>query len=611
MATKQLYWNVNNRSFLTANYMRNITDGEKAKLITGNRVIFTICYHNTNGDTTGGVFIQNIKLCNTSNNITISEVENSTIIENVGGLQIITKSFTGLIGHITVSNNFSFNIQFSRTCTVLNIAMYQGNALMGNFSKDGISEFKNYFKQNPANKKWQIRVGDGDNDFENIVLNDDLNSVVQAHNDKNTNVHGLISTDGDVVGTNKPQSLNNKSLNSPIIDEIKGDFLIKSTSGETTSKQKMDRTYNALTIDELMGGAGGDGVIAVNAHNARTTGGGESPLMHGITESEGNVVATDKTQTLTNKTIVTPIIKNDIVLDAGFTIPANKMGNGDTALVIDKINIPVDDNTGAGITGAGIIATNATVKTYVDEEVGKVGNTHFATFNIIRRSSDGQGGFFNIISQTSEGNMILKKGISLSPKPYTTEHIIYKYIGNDWLEIQYGSPYNDHYFLKIGENAEPFKANKMYIIDISATVSAKIEEQTYFSGFFSSPKLRIYVGYNVNNTHYMTGYSTDNGIPLEESTNNYCGTYPNRFSTTLFGDINNHERPGNLELSGNLKCLLNTNTDFTDKLGKIAIGPHESDLVTPNAIYIEFYNGGTDSWNIYSHVYIKGTIYEL
>jgi len=131
-----------------------------------------------------------------------------------------------------------------------------------------------------------------------------LDAVGQTH------VHGIVTGEGDVVGTAKTQSLSNKTLVSPIITGTPGIATSIVFEGSTADDYETTLTVTDPTADRTIT----------------------------LPNATGNVVLDTATQTLTNKTLTSPTISGSPVI--------------------------------TGLSSAGMSASSATPRDYVDSILG-------------------------------------------------------------------------------------------------------------------------------------------------------------------------------------------------------------------------------------------------
>lgn len=166
-----------------------------------------------------------------------------------------------------------------------------------------------------------------------------------------------------------------------------------------------DHSAGAVVRHMAIGRDYRDANLHAEADASYNDGGGNAHTMHGIAAGEGVVVGTDKTQTLTNKTLTAPIITNPSITGAG--VDASIVFEGTTAdayettlTVVDPTQdntITLPNTTGTvviatatqtltnktltspvisgspvitGLSSAGMVASSATPKDYVDSILG-------------------------------------------------------------------------------------------------------------------------------------------------------------------------------------------------------------------------------------------------
>lgn len=294
MATKYLYWNSESNSGTSFNYSRLISDPERAALIPGKTMIFGITYRSTSGTLYPALTISNLKLCSTAA-VSVTEIPRSESLETVGGKQIVTKYFSATVPELVVGNSsLTFSLSFNSSATILDCALFQGSALsMKNVHE--VDKFSQFMKYDGG---WKIRTGTGENDFVELTTD---------HSTKTSGVHGVGS--GQVVGTNLTQTLTNKTLSNVTLNNgVKGDSVV--TGGiETWNSDSQIVSAKALKtkIEAIVVSAN------VGEHNQKYNHTDKNNFdtetqVHGLFVDDGDVVGTDKVQTLTRKTITDPII---------------------------------------------------------------------------------------------------------------------------------------------------------------------------------------------------------------------------------------------------------------------------------------------------------------
>ena len=107
-----------------------------------------------------------------------------------------------------------------------------------------------------------------------------------------------------------------------------------------------------------------DANLHAEADASYNDGSGNAHTMHGIGAGEGVVVGTDKTQTLTQKTLTTPTINGGTIAGA-VTVSATATVSG---------HIVVSGGSITGLSSAGMVTSSATPKDYVDAFFGPLTN---------------------------------------------------------------------------------------------------------------------------------------------------------------------------------------------------------------------------------------------
>jgi hypothetical protein len=183
-------------------------------------------------------------------------------------------------------------------------------------------------RQNSSDYKWEIRT-DSDT-YEKLTLEGNLNSAISAHN-SNANRHGV----SNICGLSEAQTLTNKVYENAFIkDSITGTAIVTSaTAGNSDSDTKI---YSTRKVDALISAVSAGESVA--EHNRATP--IYPQIIHGISAGQGDVVATDKEQTLKNKDL---------------SATGNKINNKS----FTNFNTAID-------TSELTIASNAKVKDYVD-----------------------------------------------------------------------------------------------------------------------------------------------------------------------------------------------------------------------------------------------------
>ena len=606
MAKKYLNWTSNNKSFTTNSYSRTISTEEKEKLFNGNNIIFTIQYYRTAGGISGDVNITNVRLCNTSSNITLTEITGSTLSETIDSKNIITKSFSGTIGTILPTNNtFSFTITFLQSHTVMNCAMYQGHTIIQNNIQNSISDFASYMRQNPTDKKWEIRTDS--NTYEKIGLEADITDEINSHN-VNNNKHGVQN----ICGLSEIQTLTNKSLlNVNLNEAVTGTAIVKGGDANSTLDTKL---YSAKKIEERVTAVSGGSVGGHNIPTPAMSGDGD---VHGIDFGQGNIQSEKNTGTLENKIYKNAVFDGKLKLDGGFTVPFGSMGNlvgvnpGQTAWNFTKINQPIDSDSGT-------ITTNSRVKSYVDgiEEgletlINSKDRTGFASFNIIGRRSDLNNQAISLIYGSSITNNVTRTGINMTTEVVNNTKVLYRLNNNnEWV----GSSGEDHNCLYLRD----LKPDTKYSINISIYVNLDTGTgNNYFrNADWDLPKATVAVGYYDGvNEHYIPIGGIGDIDPGNPSPNAVRDSYPRAFSLML-AKRNTHTSTKDIILSGSLSCIIDTGSTVagTKHLGKFSISSNEDNYQTPNTIYVNLHNGRTHAtgYSVYIETYtIKGTVIEI
>jgi hypothetical protein len=166
-----------------------------------------------------------------------------------------------------------------------------------------------------------------------------------------------------------------------------------------------DHSAGAVVRHMAIGRDYRDANLHAESAAAYTDGGGNNHTMHGIATGEGDVVGTAKTQTLTNKTLTAPTISDPVITGviggAGITFEGSTADAHETTLTVadptqdNTITLPnttgtvvIDSATQTltnktltsptisgspvitGLSSAGMVASSATPKDYVDSILG-------------------------------------------------------------------------------------------------------------------------------------------------------------------------------------------------------------------------------------------------
>lgn len=289
MSKKFLYWN--NATSATGSsfgYSRTLTDEQKAHLIPGSTMIFGITYKSASAP---GVTISNLRVCSASS-LTPTAIPLSSTLETITSGQIATKYYSITLPSSLTGNVVSFSLSFTASVTILDTALFHGSALMMKFvqNPDGFAQFVKY------DSGWKIRTGTGDNDFVGLTTATDLT----AHNNLATGVHGVGT--GQVVGTTKTQTLENKALVSPILNNgVSGSAIVKTADKDITANINDTKVYTTKAVKDLIADiTSGESVAEHNVVPENATVG---QTVHGMTQNDGEFVSTIKEQELKNKTL--------------------------------------------------------------------------------------------------------------------------------------------------------------------------------------------------------------------------------------------------------------------------------------------------------------------
>lgn len=312
-AYKSVYWtnsyssasaaDVFNRFNSTGiSYLRTLSNNEKNSLEEGSNVIFTITYYRESATTTPSINITSTKIGSATSNITLTEIENSSVVETIDTFQVVTKSFSGTLGAIS-SNNLSFNITKTNSYyyRILNMSLYQGNVLISSNLLNNKNNLDNMLKI--SSDKLMLRNGLTDNDFESIASEEYADLNIATHN-TNEDAHEV----GYICGLTETQTLSNKTLESPIINsgsvDLSGTAILKTYPGSLalatdktilTSKAVYDK-IEAITV----------GIGDVGVHNIRRSESdslGSPTDLHGLTSTDGRIIGSLMEVDLTRKNL--------------------------------------------------------------------------------------------------------------------------------------------------------------------------------------------------------------------------------------------------------------------------------------------------------------------
>ena len=161
------------------------------------------------------------------------------------------------------------------------------------------------------------------NIVKHMIVGSDL-QIVHDHIDDSAIVHGIASGEGDVVGTLKAQTLTNKTLTTPKINE------------------NVNLTASSTELNKL------DGATVSTAEINR---------LAGVTSS---VVSVDDTQTLTNKSLTSPIITGTIT---GAVVTSANIVDGTIVNADISASAAIVDTKLATISTASKVSNSATTAT--------------------------------------------------------------------------------------------------------------------------------------------------------------------------------------------------------------------------------------------------------